>query len=257
MFKLKQKKLIPLLIIVALLIFLSCSIINLNPPLLNISRYPLGLAALMQREIGGMIFYHRNLIENEELRRQADFLRQRLNALNEIYAENARLKNSLYFKQKSPLKFICARVIARSADNWSSGVVIDKGGLQGIRKGMAAATYLGLIGRVVETTDSTSKIMLLNDPNLGVSSLVQRSRQEGLVCGTLGSNLIMKYLPEDADIKLQDMIISSGLNSPYPKGMLIGRVVDIGKEFSGLSRYAIIKPAVNLSDIEEILVIIP
>jgi len=211
----------------------------------------------MQREIRGMIFYHRNLIENEGLRREVDSLRQRLNAANEAYSENTRLKNNLYFKQKSALKFICARVIARSPDNWSSGIVIDKGSLQGIRKGVAAATYLGLIGRVVETTDSTSKIMLLNDPNLGVSSLIQRSRQEGLVCGTLGTNLIMRYLPEDADIKLQDTIISSGLNSLYPKGLLIGRVIDIGKEFSGLSRYAIIKPAVNLSDIEEVLVIIP
>ncbi len=256
MFKLKKKKLIPLLVIASLLIFLSCSIINLSPPLLNISRYPFGLFALIQREIKGLIFYHRHLIENEGLRREVDFLKQRLNASNEVYSENTRLKNSLYFKQKSALKFVCARVIARSADNWSSGVVIDKGSSQGIRKGLAAATYLGLIGRVVETTDSTSKIMLLNDPNLGVSSLIQRSRQEGLVCGTLGSNLIMKYLPEDANIKLEDVIVSSGLNETYPKGLLIGRVIDIGKEFSGLSRYAIIKPAVNLSDIEEVLVII-
>lgn len=257
MFKLKKKNLIPLLVIVSLLIFLSCSIVTLSSPLLNISKYPFGLIALMQREIGGIVFYHRNLIENEGLRREVDFLRQKINVLNEVYSENARLKSNLYFKQKSATKFICARVIARSADNWSSGIVIDKGSLQGIRKGLAAATYLGLIGRVVETTDFTSKIMLLNDPNLGVSSLVQRSRQEGLVCGTLGSNLIMRYLPEDADIKLQDTIISSGLNSPYPKGLLIGKVVDIGKEFSGLSRYAIIKPAVNLSDIEEVLIAIP
>ena len=67
----------------------------------------------------------------------------------------------------------------------------------------------------------------------------------------------MKYLPDDADIKLQDVIVSSGLNDTYPKGLLIGTVIDIGKEFSGLSRYCLIKPAVNLSNLEEVLIVIP
>lgn len=212
---------------------------------------------LIQGEIGGIIFYHRNLTENLSLRKEIDFLRNKLNSLNEIYLENLRLKNSLSFKQKSAFKIIPAKVIARPADNWSAGLIIDKGLAYGIRKGMAAVSYLGLVGRVVETTDSTAKIMLLSDPNLGISSLVQRSRQEGLVCGTLGNTLLMKYLPEDADIKLQDVIVTSGLNDTYPKGLLIGTVIDIGKEFSGLSRYCLIKPAVNLSNLEEVLIVIP
>ena len=204
-----------------------------------------------------MIFFHRNLNDNERLKKENDFLRYKLNGLNEIYLENLRLKNSLSFKQSSALKFISARVIARPADNWSTGLIINKGAVNGIRKGMAAVNYLGLAGRVVETTGSTSKIMLLSDPNLGVSSLVQRSRQEGLVCGTLGANLLMKYLPEDADIKLNDVIVTSGLNDTYPKGLFIGTVIDVGKEFSGLSRYAVVKPAVSLSSIEEILIVVP
>ena len=257
MFNLKDKKLIPFLVIVALLIFLSISITILRVPVLDASHQPFSLVTLLQRELGGIIFYHHNLVENERLSKENELLKYKLNALNEIYLENVRLKNNLFFKQQSAFKVIAARVIARPADNWSSGLIIDKGSLQGIRKGLAVATFLGLAGRVVETTDSTSKVMLLNDPNLGVSGLVQRSRQEGLVCGTLGANLIMKYLPDDADIKLQDVIISSGLTDAYPKGLLIGRVVDIGKDFSGLSRYAAVKPAVDLSNIEEVLVIIP
>lgn len=185
-----------------------------------------------------------------------DLLKNKLNAREEIYLENARLKSLLYFKQKSPYKLIAARVIARSADSWSSSVIIDKGKYNGIKRGMAVITYLGLAGRVIETQEFTSKILLINDPNLGVSSLVQRSRQEGLICGTLGTHLIMRYLPEESDIRIQDVIITSGLNETYPKGLLIGAVVGIGKEFSGLSRFAIIKPAVNLSNIEEVLIII-
>jgi rod shape-determining protein MreC len=85
---------------------------------------------------------------------------------------------------------------------------------------------------------------------------VQRSRQEGLVTGTLGGNLIMRYLPEEPDIQVSDTIITSGLNGFYPKGLLIGTVIDVGKEFSGLSHYALVKPEAKLSNIEEVLIII-
>ena len=257
MFKPLKKQLIYSAVFVFLLIFLFSSTFTLRQFLTNTLRHPLSLIALIQREAAGIIFYHRNIVENEMLKREVDFLRQKVNSLNEFYLENIRLKNNLSLKAKSGLKLVTAKVIARAADSWSSILIIDKGSYHGIRRGMSVITYLGLAGRIVETTNSTSKVMLLGDPNLGVSSLIQRSRQEGLVSGTLGSNLIMKYLPEEADIKLGDTVVSSGLNDTYPKGLLIGTVLEIGKEFSGLSCYAIIKPVVNLSNIEEVLVVIP
>jgi len=255
-FKLNKKNLVPPLVIVSLLIFLSLSILTLRKPALSVARPSLSLVALLQSELGGIIFYHHNLKENAQLKKQAELLRYKLNSLNEIYLENLRLKNLLSFKQNSPFKIIAARVISRPLDNWSAGLIVDKGSANGIRKGCPALTYLGLAGRVVETTASTAKIMLLSDPNLGVSAIAQRSRQEGLVCGTLGNTLIMKYLPDDADIKPFDAIVTSGLNGTYPKGLLIGTVVDTGKEFSGLSRYCLIKPAVSFSNIEEVLIVI-
>lgn len=254
---LKKKSLIFFLIFVFLLVFLSLLTPTLRTPLLNTLKYPLSLLTLIRREVGGIIFYHRNLIQNERLKKEIDLLRQKLNATNEIYLENRRLRDLLSFKQNSSYKVIAARVIGRSADSWSSVIIIDKGRYNGIKRGMTVITYLGLVGRVIETTESTSKIMLINDPNLGVSCIVQRSRQEGLVSGNLGGSLIMKYLPKEADIKVSDVIITSGLTDAYFKGLLVGRVVEVGEEFSGLTRYAIVKPAVNLSSIEEVLIIIP
>ena len=98
---------------------------------------------------------------------------------------------------------------------------------------------------------------MVNDPSLNISCIDSRSRQEGLLSGTLGPNLIMRYLPEGADIKIGDTIITSGLNSTYPKGLLVGIVVDVSEEFSGLNLYATVRPAVNLTNIEEVLLIIP
>lgn len=256
MLKFKKKSLFYLAVAVILLLFTSSLIPALRTPLLNTLRYPFNLLTLTSRELGGIVFYHRNLLQNERLRKEIDLLKNKLNALNEIYLENNRLRALLSFKQKSPYKVIAARVIAHSPDNWSSVIIVDKGQFYGIRRGCVVINYLGFVGRVIETTKSTSKIMLINDPDLGVSAIVQRSRQEGLVSGTLGNSLIMKYLTKDSDVKVSDLIITSGLTNNYPKGLLIGTVTAVGEEFSGLSHYAIIRPAVDLSNLEEVLIIV-
>jgi len=210
----------------------------------------------VQRELGGIIFYHKNLTENEKLKKEIDLLKYNLNSAKEIYLENNRLRELLSLKEKMTFKVIAARVIGRSLDSWSSAIIIDKGISSGIKKGAVVIGCLGLVGRVVEAGNFTSKIMLINDLNLGVSGIIQRSRQEGLITGTLGSSLVMKYLPRDSDVRVSDVVITSGLTENYPKELVIGTVIDVGEEFSGLSRYAIIKPAVNLSNLEEVLVII-
>lgn len=255
MFKITRKNLIYASVTVVGILIFSSLIPAARPLTLNILKLPLGIFRVINREIGGIIFYHRNMAENERLRKQVDFLRQKVNNLAQLYLENKRLNSLLSLKQKSPYRVIPSRVIARSPDSWSSVIIIDKGSSSGIRPGMIAITYLGLAGRVIETSGITSKVMLINDSNLSISAVVQRSRQEGLISGTLGSSLIMRYLPKEADIKVNDIIITSGLTDNFPKGLLIGTVADVGEEFSGLSRYAIVRPAVNLSNVEEILII--
>ena len=183
-------------------------------------------------------------------------MRQKIISLNEIYLENLRLKKLLSLKDSSPYKVIASSVIGRSADSWASAIIIDKGSYHGIKSGMPVITYAGLLGCISETARFTSKVLLISDPGFAVSAVIQRSRQEGLITGTLGANLIMRYLPDEPDIKVSDTIITSGLNEVYPKSLPIGTVIDVGNELSGLSRYAIVKPAVNLSNIEEVLVIV-
>lgn len=218
---------------------------------------PLNFLSLVRHEVGGIIFYHYHLIQNERLKKELSLLREKLNVLEELSLENKRLRDILSLKQNSPYKVIVARVIGRTPDNWSSVIIVDKGTSSGIKEGMPVRDYLGLVGRVTQTSKSTSKIALLYEPNFCVSATVQRSRQEGLVCGTLGGFLVMKYLPKEADIRIADIIITSGLSENYPKGLIIGEVSEVGDEFSGLSRYALIKPQADLSGLEEVLVIVP
>jgi rod shape-determining protein MreC len=255
-FKFRKKKLIYLSAVIAFVLFLSFCVPSVSLPLITALKSPAVILNLLMREVNGIIFYHRNFIENKELKKQIGLLSHKLNALEETRMENERLKRLLKLKQGSSFNVTAARVIARSPDSWSSSVVIDKGRHHGIKRGMAVISYSGLVGRVVDALGYSSKVMLISDPSLSISATVQRSRQEGLVSGALGVRLIMRYLPEGSDIKPGDTIITSGLSGSYPKGILIGKVVSLGDEFSGISRYAIIKPEANLSNIEEVLIVV-
>ena len=257
MFKLPRKTLINVILVCGVVFlvfnFLSC----FKNPAQKIFKPHLSLIGLVKRELSGVIFYHRNMLQAERLQNDVNLLRWRLFDLRELSQENARLKNLLNFKQKSSLRFVAARVIGRSVDSWSSSVIIDKGRYNGIKSGMVVISPQGLVGSIVESMDNTSKVLLINDPNQGIFCIVQRSRQEGLVNGALGSNLVMRYLPDEAQIIVGDVIVTSELSQIYPKGLLVGRVTNIGREFSGLNRYALVKPVVDLASIEEVLVIIP
>jgi rod shape-determining protein MreC len=256
-FKLPRRTVINFILPALAILLVFNSLTCFKNPTQSIFKPQLSLIGLIKRELLGMIFYHRNMVLAEKLESDVNLLRLRLFDLRELSQENGRLKNLLNFKQKSPFRLVAARVIGRSPDSWSSSVIVDKGKYNGIKPGMVVLSPKGLVGSVVEASENTAKILLINDPNQGVSAIVQRSRQEGLVNGTLGTNLIMRYLPDDADISVGDVIVTSELSQIFPKGILVGRVVNLGREFSGLNRYAIVKPAVDLANIEELLVIIP
>jgi len=255
-FTFNKKSIITCLAFISLLLSVSFLIPTFRKPAMSVFFFPLKAVSLLKREATAIIFYHRNMVLSEKLLVKNDFLRKKINDLNEVLEENKRLRELISFKNNSGYKVIAAAVIGRDPSNWSSSIIIDKGSSRGIKKGNVSMTFLGLVGRVVEVNNTTSKIMLINDPALSVSAVIQRSRQEALVCGSLGGSLIMKYLPKDSDIKIDDAVVTSGLTQNYPKGLLIGTVEDIGEEFSSLSRYAVIKPAVNLSNLEEVLIIL-
>ncbi|MCX5708908.1 MAG: rod shape-determining protein MreC [Candidatus Omnitrophica bacterium] len=257
MLKLNRKSIIAATLLLAFLFLISVLIPTLRKPVLNVFNLPMAVFSFFRQELGGLIFFHSNLVQAQKLKSKVDLLRKQLNDRNELYLENTRLRSLLSFKETIPYKVIAARVIGRDPSNWSSAIIIDKGSSNGIKNGFVSVTFYGLVGRVIETSATASKIMLLNDSNLNVSAIVQRSRQEGLVCGSLGGSLIMKYLPKDSDIRKSDIILTSGLTNIYPKGLAVGMVVDIGQEFSSLTNYAIIRPAVDFSALEEVLVIIP
>lgn len=174
----------------------------------------------------------------------------------ELKRENAQLKKLLLFKEQSPWTTVAARVIARDTSNWSRGIVIDQGSNQGIEAGSIVIQEAGLVGRVIEVSRSSSRIALINDSNSAVSAWIQRSREEGLITGTLLGSLSLRYLDAHSDVLLEDVVVTSGSTKNYPASIPIGKVSAIKEGPQGLSKYCLVRPFVNLKDIEEVLVII-
>ena len=176
--------------------------------------------------------------------------------------ENERLTAMLKISSSFPTwNMVGARVISASPTYWQDTLIVDKGEKDGIEKDMVVVFGSSVVGRVVEVSGHTAKIMTLIDSQSAVSGIIERSRENGIVKGlsVVGeeSRLCrMEYLSSEADLVPGDRVLTSGLGGIYPKGLLLGEVTEIGTGASEIDHYAIVKPAVDLAHIEEVLIIV-
>ena len=199
--------------------------------------------------------------DNQLLRSENEELKQNNVGMIEIQAENERLRAMLDYKKGAPqFDFITASVIARDPGTWTSMITINRGTNDGVAKDMPVVTAQGLVGNIVQVAANYAKVQLILDPRSAVGALVQRteSRVAGIVIGHTSSAMTprMVNLARDADVLNGDRIITSGFGGIYPKGLLIGEVIDVVNEEGGLLKYAVLKPAVDFDRLEEVMVIV-
>jgi rod shape-determining protein MreC len=194
-------------------------------------------------------------VENERLRQRIVELEKERNRLLEAEATNRRLQQLLEFRAQLPAAGITASVIAESASPWFKSCLLDKGSADGIRKGMAVLTPLGALGRIIEVTAHSAKVLLLTDPNSGIDVVVQRSRARGIVSGSLENGPIMKYVKHGEDVQVGDRLITSGMDGVFPKGMMVGAVISVHKQTAGLFQQINVLPSVTLDTTEQVLVV--
>jgi rod shape-determining protein MreC len=193
--------------------------------------------------------------ENEKLRNRIQQLEVERNRLLEAEATNRRLRQLLEFRSTLPSDSMTASIIANSASTWFKSCLLDKGSADGVRKGMAVVTPLGVVGQVVAVTPRTAKVLLLTDPNSGVDVFVQRTRARGIVSGSLDNGTIMKYVKRTEDIQEGDRLVTSGLDGIFPKGIVVGTVIKVRKQTLGLFQSIELLPAVSLARTEEVLIV--
>lgn len=232
---------------------------HLGQPLAQIVAFPLGaLSALDQslREVwAGYVALHHVREENRRLRQEIEFLRGQNGELREIATAGQRLAALLEFKEGTASETIAAQVVGRDATSWYRALVLNKGERDGIRPEMGVMTQAGVVGRVVKVNSSTAVVLLFTDPNNAVTGLIQRTRDEGIVEGTAQGLARMKYIPLLSAVRIGDTVVTSGLTGGFPKGLVIGSVRSIDKVEGDLFQSAEITPEVDVSKLEEVLVI--
>lgn len=193
--------------------------------------------------------------ENRRLHEQIEILRNQNHELRELAFMSHQLSALLEFKGRLSPETVAAQVIGLDSTNWYRGVVLNKGQQQGIRAEMGVLTLSGVVGRVVKATKYSSVVLLVNDPNNAVPGLIQRTRDQGIVVGTIGGRARMRYIPLLSTVKLGDVVATSGLTGAFPKGIPIGTISRIEKEDDDLFLSAEIVPEVDFTKLEEVLVI--
>lgn len=197
-------------------------------------------------------------IENEQLKNRNSQLETELRELESIKADNVTLQEYMNLTQKyADYNTIPAYVINRDVSNYSSDLIINVGKKDGVEAHMTVIADKGLVGHIISVTENTAKVQVIVDAASTVSCNISTT-EESIICkGTLENNQILRasYIPTEAELIQGDNVYTSGLGGIYRKGILIGTVEEIITTSNITDRYATIKPAVDFSTVDTVLVI--
>ena len=193
--------------------------------------------------------------ENESLKREIAELQSRVTSYQEAYVENQRLRRLLDFKTSTMAETIPAQVIVHDLTGWFQTLMVDKGFRDGIASDMPVVNDEGVIGHVLDVSDRYSRVLLITDQGSAVDAIDQRNRVRGILCGKDANGCLLKYIRGNLDIKEGDLVITSGKDGIYPKGLRLGVVHAIYKDPVDLFQKIDVKPLVRLSALEEVLII--
>jgi rod shape-determining protein MreC len=192
--------------------------------------------------------------ENRELKQEIERLRIEQVRLNQDAEQARRLQALLGFKEQFISKTLPAQVIGSSGSEQSRSIYIDKGSKDGIKPDMAVITAEGVVGKVLRTFRTTSQVLLVNDQTSGVGAILEKSRLQGVLRGTPLGEVVLEKVMSDEAVQAGERVVTSGGDQIFPKGLPVGTVTKVspGAELFLNIR---VKPAADLSRLEEVLVI--
>jgi rod shape-determining protein MreC len=208
--------------------------------------------------------------ENERLRAERDALEQQVRSYRELRRENERLRGLLRVTGDVPAGWRVATIIGREPSQRYSALTLDQGSADGVRVDAPVIAPDGsLVGRIVEAGRWTSLVQLITDPLAGVGARLATSRATGLVSGTGGALLDLRYIDSLTEVYTGEEILTSGEDGIYPPGLLIGKVdsftfgppvpgthsVPLTREQSALFLEITVRPAVMVDRLETVLVL--
>lgn len=189
------------------------------------------------------------------LRRRVTELMLENSQLRQAGLQNERLRSMLGFKQHTPFQMVSARVIAINRDKFIRSVVLDAGATRGIRKNMPVVLPEGLCGKIIRADSTSAVAQLLVDHNFRVPAKVERTRVDGIVSYEEGDDCILKNVPKNADVRVGDVVVSSGYSKIFPAQLRIGVVVGVEENNQSLFKSIRVALAVDFSRLEEVFII--
>lgn len=207
-----------------------------------------------------MFEYESLLAENEALKEQLAQMENEARQADSISRENERLRDLLGLTTTNEdYVLVDSYIIGRSSNEWISTFTINRGTNAGIEKGMCAITANGeLVGLVDEVGSNYSVVKSVLDSSLEISATIASSGYNGMVQGGYSSGLKgllrMDYLPSSATIRNKDQVVTTG-STVYPRDLILGYVVDAGFDGTGVAKYALLEPAVDVGSLEQVFVV--
>lgn len=214
----------------------------------------------VQSRVGNVWHTYVDLVKVQEesaaLKEEIRKLRREKAVLLDKEDENRRLKKLLNLKTRHELPSLVAQILGEDAAGWYHTFFISRGSEDGVVPGMAVTASEGVVGKVIRSSADMSQVLLLTDPNLSVDCRVARTRDRGILTGSLERGCVLRHISLKSDVKIGDEVVTSGLDGVFPRGLTVGRVTKVGKGGQGLFLEAQVKPAVDFSAIEEVLVVL-
>ena len=207
-----------------------------------------------------MFRYEALAAENEQLKAEIAQMEDVARQADSVSRENERLRALLDLKSThEDYVLVDAYIIAWSSTDWTNTFTINRGTDAGIQENMCAITANGeVVGLVTEVGPNYAEIKTVLDSTLEISATIASSGHNGMVSGGYNDGnetfLKMEYLPSSAVIRNKDQVVTSG-STVYPKGLILGNVVDAGFEETGVAKFAILDPAADIRSMEQVFIV--
>lgn len=194
--------------------------------------------------------------ENLRLRKEISELNARVMAGNEALQSNERLKHLLEMKDTVKAPTLAASVVGEDVSSWFRTLVVDVGTTSGVKEGMAVVAADGVVGQIVKVSSTSSRVLLLTDHSSGIAATIQRSRARGVVKGKEEGLCSLEFTTREEDVKVGDIVVSSGIGGVFPRGLPVGEVTMVKRGEYGIFQSVTIRPVVNTAHLEEVLVVL-